>query len=353
MDHPPETRNFFGMATIDPQFARDGIRLRQFGQQVIERLAGRRIHPTWVVPGGVNSPLEATAREAILREIPAIKELAGKHLDRFKQSLEQYEEYIRVFARFPSLFLGLSNNDNSLEHYDGPMRIIDGNGTLIADRLEAEDYQSFIGEAIEPWTYLKFPYYKPLGYPGGMYRVGPLARLNLVSQCGTHLADHELTAFRNLESGPVQSSFHYHYARLIELLFAVEKIEVLLVDPAILDPTVRAVAGVNRLEGIGMTEAPRGTLIHHYKVNADGLIEWANLIIATGHNNLAMNRGILQAAQHYITGDTLHEGLLNRIEAVIRAFDPCLACSTHAVGTLPLVIELFSSEGHLLEQIRR
>ena len=353
MDHPPETRNFFGMAATDPQFARDGIRLRQFGQQVIERLAGRRIHPAWVVPGGVNSPLEALARETILSEIPAIKELARKHLARFKQSLEQYEEYIRVFARFPSLFLGLGNRDNSLEHHDGPVRIIDGNGGLIADRLEAEDYQSFIGEAIEPWTYLKFPYYKPLGYPGGMYRVGPLARLNLVSQCGTELADRELAAFRSLESGPVQSSFHYHYARLIELLFAVEKIEVLLADPAILDHTVRAVAGVNNREGIGMTEAPRGTLIHHYQVNADGLIEWANLIIATGHNNLAMNRGILQAAQHYIKGDTLHEGLLNRIEAVIRAFDPCLACSTHAVGTLPLVVELFSPEGLLLEQVRR
>ncbi len=353
MDHPPETRNFFGIAAADPQFARDGIRLRQFGQQVIERLAGRRIHPAWVVPGGVNSPLGETARTAILNELPEIKTLACSHLERFKQSLDHYEEYIRVFARFPSLFLGLVNSEGNLEHYDGQVRIIDGTGASLAEHLEANDYRQYIGEAIEPWTYLKFPYYTPQGYPAGMYRVGPLARLNLAARCGTELADLELAAFRTLESGPVLSSFHYHYARLIEVLYAAEMIEMLLAEPDICSKNVRAVAGVNNLEGIGMTEAPRGTLIHHYKVDEDGLIQWANLIIATGHNNLAMNRGILQAAQHFIGNGTLHEGLLNRIEAVIRAFDPCLACSTHAVGTMPLVVELIGPDGSLIDLIRR
>ncbi|MGD9947557.1 MAG: Ni/Fe hydrogenase subunit alpha [Desulfobulbus sp.] len=353
MDHQPETRNFFGLATADPQFARDGIRLRQFGQQVIERLSGRRIHPSWVVPGGVNSPLQEAARDAILHEIPEIKGIIRNHLTRFKQSLDQYEEYIRVFARFPSLFFGLTGSNASLEHYDGKVRIIDSEGATVTPDFAAAEYQTYIGEAVEPWTYLKFPYYKPLGYPGGMYRVGPLARLNIAATCGTELADQELVTFRSLEPGPVSSSFHYHYARLIEVLYAVEKIEILLTDPTILDPHVRAVAGVNNLEGFGMTEAPRGTLIHHYKVNDDGLIEWANLIIATGHNNLAMNKGILQAAQNYITGGTLHEGLLNRVEAVIRAFDPCLACSTHAVGSMPLFIELIAPEGNLVAQVRR
>jgi NAD-reducing hydrogenase large subunit len=353
MDHPPETRNFFGLAAAEPQFARDGIRLRQFGQQVIERLSGRRIHPSWVVPGGVNSPLQEASRESILNEIPEIKTIVVKHLERFKQSLEQYEEYIRIFARFPSLFFGLTGRDGSLEHYDGNVRIIDSEGATVAHDLKVAEYQTYIGEAVEPWTFLKFPYYKPLGYPGGMYRVGPLARLNIAATCGTELADQELTAFRGLEKGPVSSSFHYHYARLIEVLYAVEMIEMLLADPTILDTHVRAVAGVNNREGFGMTEAPRGTLIHHYKVNDDGLIEWANLIIATGHNNLAMNKGILQAAQHYINGNTLHEGLLNRIEAVIRAYDPCLACSTHAVGAMPLVIELVTPEGTVLDQVRR
>lgn len=353
MDHPPETRNFFGLATADPAFARDGIRLRRFGQQVIERLAGRRIHPAWVVPGGVNSPLAEEARAAILAEIPEITALALRHLARFRQALEQYEEYIRVFARFPSLFLGLAGPDGGLEFYDGRVAVIDGAGATVASQLDPGEYQAFIGEAVEPWTYLKFPYYKPHGYPGGMYRVGPLARLNLASRCGTAQADRELSIFRGLETGPVLSSFHYHYARLIEILHAAEMIGILLADPSILDKNVRAVAGVNNLEGIGMTEAPRGTLIHHYKVNADGLVEWANLIIATGHNNLAMNQGILQAARHYIKGDRLHEGLLNRIEAVIRAFDPCLACSTHAVGTMPLVIDLVAPDGSTIDQVRR
>jgi len=353
MDSPPAQRNIFGIAAADPQFARDGIRLRQFGQQVIERLAGRRIHPAWVVPGGVNSPLEATARTAIQEEIPAIKTLICDHLQRFKQTLARYEEYIRVFANFPSLFLGLTNSDGSLEYYDGPVKVIDADGSTVADQLAPSAYQDYIGEAIEAWTFLKFPFYRPHGYADGMYRVGPLARLNIATCCGTPLADRELVEFRALEPGPVAGSFHYHYARLIEVLHAVERIELLLGDPTILAPRVRAVAAVNCLEGIGMTEAPRGTLIHHYKVSPDGLIEWANLIIATGHNNLAMQRGILQAARHYIVDQTIPEGVLNRIEAVIRAFDPCLACSTHAVGAMPLVVELFTPDGLLIDRVRR
>lgn len=353
MDHPPETRNFFGIAANDPEFARDGIRLRQFGQQVIERLAGRRIHPSWVVPGGVRSPLDATERTAILAEIPEIKALVRTHLERFKQSLPLHEEYIRIFACFPSMFMGLVNAAGHLEHYDGRVRIIDHAGTTVVDISDPLHYQDHIGEAIEPWTYLAFPYFKPHGYPEGMYRVGPLARLNIATRCGTELADRELATFRSLDTGPVLSAFHNHYARLIEVLYAVEMIEILLTDATILNPHVRAVAGVNNHEGIGITEAPRGTLIHHYRVSSDGLIEWANLIIATGHNNLAMHRGILQAAQYYLNGADLHEGLLNRIEAVIRAFDPCLACSTHAVGRMPLVVELIERNGTVIDQVRR
>jgi len=354
MDHPPERRNFFGLAEIDPQFARDGIRLRQFGQQVVERLAGRRIHPAWVVPGGVDSPLTETARTAMLAELPAIKSLVCAHLERFKQTLDRHQECIEVFARFPSLFLGLVGNEGTLEHYHGRVRIIDSTGAALADGLDACAYQEYIGEAIEPWTFLKFPYYRPHGYPEGMYRVGPLARLNLATRCGTELADRELALFRDLDSGPVLSTFHSHHARLIEVLFAVETIEILLADPAIVAHNIRAVAGVNNREGIGVTEAPRGTLIHHYRVNEDGLIEWANLIIATGHNNLAMQRGILQAARHFLdSATTLHEGMLNRIEAVIRAFDPCLSCSTHAVGTMPLAIELIGPDGAILDRVRR
>jgi NAD-reducing hydrogenase large subunit len=186
-----------------------------------------------------------------------------------------------------------------------------------------------------------------------MHRVGPLARLNLVDQCGTTRADLEWAEFRQLQRGAVLSSFHYHYARLIEMLHALERIEQLLHDPDILSRHVRVFAGVNSGEGIGVAEAPRGTLLHHYRVDEQGLITWADLIIATGHNNLAMNRGVLQVAQHFVHGTQLAEGILNRIEAVIRAFDPCLSCSTHAVGQMSLSIQLIDAEGTVLDELRR
>lgn len=353
MDHPPETRNFLGIAAQEPQFARDGIRLRQFGQQVIERLAGRRIHPGWAVPGGVGAPLEPAAREAMLAEIPAIKALACRHLERCREMLADHAEEARVFASFPSLFLGLSGSDGQLEYYDGLVRIIDADGATLVDRLDPADYADFIGEAVEPWTYLKFPYYKPQGYPDGMYRVGPLARLNLAARCGTELADQELAHFRSLAPGPVPGCFHAHHARLIELLCAVETIELLLADPTILNRRVRAVAGVNASEGVGAIEAPRGFLLHHYRVDEHGLIQEVNLIIATGHNNLAMQRGILQAAQHYLHKHSPTEGLLNRLEAVIRTFDPCLSCSTHAVGAMPLMVRLVDPDGRTIAQLSR
>ena len=354
LDHPPESRNFLGLAAVDPQCARDGIRLRRFGQQLIESLAGRRIHPGWVVPGGVDTPLEETARSAILDALPAVKALVATHLDRFKQSLDRYREPIEVFGHFPSLFLGLVDQQGQLELYDGRLRVMDAAGTILADDNAADAYQRLIGEAIEPWTYLSFPYYKPQGYPTGMYRVGPLARLNLATNgCGTELADRELTFFRSLADGPVLSSFHGHLARLIELLHAVEMVELLLAAPAITNRHVRARAGVNNLEGIGIAEAPRGTLIHHYRVDVNGLIEWVNLIIATGHNNLAMHRGLLQAARHFLKQAVLTEGLLNRLEAVIRTFDPCLSCSTHAVGAMPLVIELLDPDGRVVDRVQR
>ena len=329
------------------------MRLRQFGQQIIERLADKRIHPAWVVPGGVASPLKPEVRQQILSEIPEVLGIIRRTLDTYKSRLNNYQEYVRTFANFPSLFLGLVSRDGKLEHYHGMIRVVTPRGSILADQLDPIDFNSYIGEAVEPWTYLKFPYYKPMGYPEGMYRVGPLARLNIATECGTPLADQELAEFHCLDKGAVLSSFHYHYARLIEILYGIEMIEQLLNDPDILSKNVRAHAGVNSLEGIGVSEAPRGTLFHHYKVNEEGLIQEANMIIASGNNNLAMNKGVQQVARHYVRGDKLTEGMLNRVEAVIRAFDPCLACSTHAVGQMPLAVELVSPTGQLLDTMVR
>jgi len=203
--------------------------------------------------------------------------------------------------------------------------MISAAGETLVNMFPCGRYRELIAEAVEPFSYMKVPYYRKDGYPNGIYRVGPLARLNLAAACGTPCADEALAEFRHQHPRPVLSSFHYHSARLIEIVFAVERMQELLSDPTILDPFVRARARPNRREGIGIAEAPRGTLIHHYKIDDNGLINWANLIIATGHNNLAMNRGVLQAAQRFVDGNNLNEGALNRVEAVIRCFDPCLS----------------------------
>jgi NAD-reducing hydrogenase large subunit len=353
MDADPKERNLFGVMRKQPELGRWGIRLRQFGQQAIETLAGKRIHPAWVVPGGVNEPLSVEQRDALLAQIPEVISIAQKALAWFKREMESFREEIRTFANFPSLFMGLVTVDERAGYYQGKIRFTDSQGNIVADNLEPADYQEFLGEAVEPFTFMKFPYYKPFGYPEGMYRVGPLARLNLVDNCGTPLAQQEWVEFRALERNAVQSSFHYHYARLIEILFALEHIQEYLLDPIITKRQARYSASLNNLEGVGCCEAPRGTLIHHYRVDEQGLITWANLIIATGHNNLAMNRGILQAARHFVRADKLSEGMLNRVEAVIRAFDPCLSCSTHADGHLKLQIQLVAPDGRLLDEMHR
>lgn len=350
MDAPVSERHVLGVAAKHPEIARDGIRLRQFGQQIIEWLGGKRVHPAWTVPGGVSAPLTVELRDRILKDIPEAIEITERAIKALLGLAEQFEAEIETFAHFPSLFMGLTSPDGGLEHYDGTLRVVDADRKIVKDGIPGADYDDYIGEAVEPWTYLKMPYYKPLGYENGMYRVGPLARLNVADRCGTPRADRELKTFRTLDSGAVLSSFHYHYARLIEILFGLETIEQILSEPDITDKHVRATAGVNKLEGIGVSEAPRGVLIHHYKVDERGLIRWANLIIATGHNNMAMNRGILQAAKRFVDGTNIQEGALNRVEAVIRCFDPCLSCSTHALGQMPLRLELHDHEGKVLDE---
>lgn len=363
MDTDPAERNIFGVLKENPQMARDGIRLRQFGQTIIELLAGERIHPSWIIAGGVSEPCTQEKRDKILVSIPEMQKIIQRNLDWFKNSLietgksslrvSKFRDEIRTFANLQSLFLGLVNEAGELDFYDGKIRVVDASGKIVADKLEPSQYREYIDEKVEKWSYLKFPYYKPRGYPDGMYRVGPLARLNIIDRCGTPQADLELTEFRGLSRGSVLSSFYYHYARLIEILFAIEKIEQLLSDSNILDTHVKAIAGPNNREGVGVAEAPRGTLFHHYKINPDGIMQWANLIIATGNNNLAMNKGILQVAKHFVKGENIEQGMLNRVEAVIRAFDPCLSCSTHAVGKMQLHIELINKAGEVVHQVQR
>jgi NAD-reducing hydrogenase large subunit len=353
-DHDPATRNIAGIAEAAPEFARDGIALRKFGQQIIERLGGRRIHPAWVVPGGVSAPLSAEQRDAILASVPDARARAARALDWYKEHLASWAEEATRFGNFPSLFMGLVHEETGNAAYsDGKLRVTDAEGHRLLDAVDPRPYWEYLAEAVEPWSYLKSPYYRPLGYPAGMYRVGPLARLNVVDELGTPAADAELAEYRLRLGRFPASAFHYHWARLIEVLHCIDMVERLLSKPGILDENVRARAAINNREGVGVSEAPRGTLFHHYKVDKDGIVQWVNLVIATGHNNLAMNRSVFEVARHYIRGDRVEEGALNRVEAVVRAYDPCLSCSTHAVGQMPLELEVLAPGGELLRRVTR
>jgi NAD-reducing hydrogenase large subunit len=353
LDSDPAQRHIFGVAAKDPTLARNGIRLRQVGQKIIELLGGKRIHPAWVVPGGVSEPLSTAHRDAILKGLPEALTIAQTTLEWFKGAIEKFREEITTFGNFPSMFLGMVKDDGGLTFYDGKFRLVNASGDVVAQGLEPANYPEYIGEKVEPWSFLKSAYYKPKGYNNGLYRVGPLSRLNVADRCGTLWADQELAEFHELQRTAVLSSFHYHYARLIEILYCIERLQQLLEDPSILAKHVRAFARPNCLEGVGVAEAPRGTLIHHYKIDEQGLVRWVNLVIATGHNALAMNRSILQVAKHFVHGEKIAEGALNRVEAVIRAYDPCLSCSTHAWGRMPMRLQLLNSGGELLDQVSR
>ncbi len=357
MDAPPAERNIFGLLQHDAEFLRRGIRLRQFGQRVIELVGGKKIHPGWSGPGGVHRRFDSAQRDEILGWIPEALQSVSLALQRAKGLLDSFQPEIEFLGNFPSLFLGTVNEHGALEYYDGLIRIVDGRGNSIAENLDPKRYGTYLGEASEDYSFVKFPYYQPFGYPHGHYRVGPLARLNVAAYAGTPLADRELREFKQRGQGAVCESFHYHLARLIEMLHCVERIEELMSDPDLFGESIQAHASLNRREGVGSCEAPRGTLFHHYWVDADGLMTRANLLIATSQNNQAMNLSVNQAARHFLKPSSasgeFQEGMLNRLEAAIRCYDPCLSCSTHALGQMPVVVEVFAAGGDLIQRIAR
>ena len=352
-DAPVEKRNVFGLLGAEPELVRSGVRLRQYGQEIIEILGGKKVHPSWAVPGGVRSGLSLAGRERIRAGLPEAFRTSRQALSLFKGLSAKLSREIQIFGNFPSLFLGLVTPDGEWEHHGGRLRFMDSSGSILVDQIDPQNYRQYIGEAVQSSSYLKSPYFKPLGPDDGMYRVGPLARLNVCKTMGTPEADAELKEFRQHGGGAVTSSFLYHHARLIEILASLERIERMLEDPDLHSDHLRADAGVNRSHGVGVSEAPRGTLFHDYEVDDDGVVTKVNLVIATGQNNLAMNRTVAQIAKHYITGPKIPEALLNRVEHGIRNFDPCLSCSTHALGAMPLRVRLLAKDGTLLDECRR
>jgi NAD-reducing hydrogenase large subunit len=352
-DADPAVRNIVGLIQQHPDIALKGVRLRKYGQEVIKHIGGRKIHPDFPVPGGVNKALTVSERDEIRKGLPEAFGQAKFALDLLKKYQAAHHDDVETFASFDSNYMGLVQPDGALELYNGNLRFSDKDGKIVRDQLPPDKYLDVIAEATETWSYLKFPFIKELGYPNGIYRVGPLARLNLADKISTPQANAELREWKNDGHGVRRSSFYYHWARLIEILYALERIQLLVDDPDICSTDIMVTARPANAQGVGVIEAPRGTLFHHYWVDEDGRIEKVNLIVATGHNNLAMNRAVLSVARKYVKGNELQEGMLNRVEAAIRCYDPCLSCSTHAVGQMPLHVQLLASDGSVLNELAR
>ncbi len=352
-DADPAIRNVVGLVQADPDLTVKAVRLRKFGQAIISELGERSIHPTFAIPGGVNRTLTPAGRERILADLDAQIETTKIGIKIVKDWVEANRETVDKFAVFPTGYLGLITPTKGLELYDGDIRLKSRTGEEL-EIFNVQNYLDFIAEHVEPWSYLKFPYYKKLGYPGGVYRVGPLGRINMVEHIETPMANEELKVFKAINNGaPVENTLYYHYARMIEVLFATERVRVLLEDPDILSNDILNTRQNPVGHGVGVIEAPRGTLIHDYTANEYGQLTKVNLIVSTGHNNYAMSKAVDMVAKEYVHGPDVKEGMLNRVEHAIRAHDPCLSCSTHAVGQMPLEIKIFDHQGNLTQTLRR
>jgi NAD-reducing hydrogenase large subunit len=350
-DSDPAARNIIGLANKFPDIALRGIRLRKFGQEISERITGKKIHIAGIAPGGMAFPLTESNRQALLAWIPEALETVQMGIGIIQKFHEENSKLVKSFATSPTLYLGTVGPDGQHELYDGKLRFVNAEGIILKDQIDPKNYLDFIAERSVSWSYLKYPYYKPLGFDEGFYRVGPLARLNVATRMRNPLAREEFRKFKALGDGkPVHGTFYYHYARLIETLSSIEEAEKLLNDPEVTSKNIQTQGRWNFNEGIGSTEAPRGTLFHHYKTDDTGKLTNVNLLIATGQNNPSMNRSITEVAKQYVHGSDIKEGMLNRVESTIRCYDPCLSCSTHAIGKMPLKLELYNHNGELIRE---
>jgi len=352
-DADPKIRHVGGIVEANPDLAIKAVKLRAFGQEVIKRLGERRVHPIFAIPGGVTKPLQPKDRDWILKELETQLATAQVGIAFFKDWVMGHADMVNEFAVFPSAYMGLVQDDGALELYDGTLRIVDEEGSVL-EEFDPTHYLDYIGEHVNPWTYLKAPFYKKRGYPEGVYRVGPLGRLNAASHISTPIAQSEMKIWKSLNGGkPVEGTLYFHYARLIEIIYALERVQELMDDPDIMGEDVATLPAEITGEGIGVLEAPRGTLFHHYWTDEQGLIARANLIVATAGNAWAMDHSVNLVAKRYVDGNNLQEGMLNRVEGAIRAYDPCLSCSTHAMGQMPIHIELVGPDGKVLDVLQR
>jgi NAD-reducing hydrogenase large subunit len=349
----PAQRNIAGMLAKYPDLAMKGVKLRKYGQQVIAAIAGKRIHGTATLPGGMNKALTIAEREILLTDISDILTWCQDALE-LNQQIHTAHQQHQGFAAIRSNFLSMVGSGGQLELYHGGLRASSASGERIFDRFDYRNYQQIIREEVRPWSYMKFPFLVGLGKDHGWYRVGPLARVNNCDFISTPLAEAARKHFKEFGNGGfVQDTLAYHWARMIEALHCAESIYGLLHDPEITGTDLVAGLGEKQREGVGVIEAPRGTLFHHYRINEEGLIEKANLIVSTTSNNQAMNESVRSVANEYLDDHEITEGLLNYLEVAVRAYDPCLSCATHALGKMPLQVELRDADGLLLDRLTK
>lgn len=362
MDAPPEQRNVLGLVEQDPALIKRVVALRKWGQELIKAVLGKRMHGISSVPGGVNQNLSVTERDRFLHgeegllSIDEVITYAQEGLALFKDFHAQHRDEIDHFAVVPALDMCLVDDDGNVDYYHGRIRIMDEHKAIVAE-FDYHDYLEHFAEATEAWSYMKFPFLKALGREKGSVRVGPLARMNVTKSLSTPLAQAALEQFHGYTVGKSnQMTLHTNWARAIEIIHSAELIKGLLDDPDLQGESLVMTPAENGWtgEGIGVVEAPRGTLIHHYRANQRGAITFANLIVSTTQNNQVINRTVQSIAEGYIAGQAnITEGMMNAIEVGIRAYDPCLSCATHALGQMPLAVALYNGKGDLIDERRR
>ena len=350
-DAPAAKRNVFEILKENPELGRRAVMMRKYGQEIIEATAGKKVHGTGAIPGGINHNLPIAKRDAFLKDIDTMTKWVADAIALAKGYTLDHLELVNSFASFPSNYMSIVREDGALDLYNGLFRMKDTDGNIVLDQIPNRDYYNYVIEDVRSWSYMKFPYYKEMTPETGWYRVGPLARLNNVDFIDTPLANAALDELRAVTDGkPNTTSLGNHWARMIEVMHCVEKIRELLNDPD-LQGTDLVAKGDRREEGIGVIEAPRGNLIHHYKVDEHDQVTYCNLIVSTTHNNEGMNRAVKDVAIKHLSGhEKITEGMLNHIEVAIRAYDPCLSCATHALGQMPLSVEIQDADGNVIDK---
>jgi NAD-reducing hydrogenase large subunit len=356
IDSDPLKRNIIGVALQHRDLAVQGVMMRKYGQEVIKATAGKKIHGTGAIPGGINKHLSEEERDYLLHgddymNIDKMISWSQDALEFFKEYHKKNKGIIDGFAEFPSSHLSLVRKDGALDLYHGVLRAVDTDGKKILHDIDYQDYDRYINEEVRSWSYMKFPYLKEIGKKNGWYTVGPLARMNTAEFIDTPLAQKEFELFKQYNGGkPSNKPMHMHWARLIEILHSAEKMKQLLNDPDLMEGEL-VIKGNKQLEGVGLIEAPRGTLFHHYKIGENDMITMANLIVSTTNNNQPMNEAVNQVAVKVMTGKKeITEGMMNAVEVAIRAYDPCLSCATHALGQMPLEFEVYDADNQLIER---